>query len=100
VGRQTRSHGKNGAWNGKESGLFKSTDGGTTWKKMTKGLPTTEQGFGRIGFCIAPSDSKRMYATVDAGRDGGIYRSDDAGEKLDKNTNDNRYWGRASDFAE
>jgi photosystem II stability/assembly factor-like uncharacterized protein len=35
---------ENGAWNGKESGLFKSTDGGTTWKKITKGLPTTEQG--------------------------------------------------------
>lgn len=91
---------ENGAWNGKESGLFKSTDGGTTWKKMTKGLPTTEQGLGRIGFCIAPSDSKRMYATVDAGRDGGIYRSDDAGESWTRIQTDNRYWGRAADFAE
>jgi len=55
---------ENGAWNGKESGLFKSEDGGTTWKKLTKGLPTaTEDGLGRIGFTIAPSDSKRMYAT-------------------------------------
>ena len=60
---------ENGAWNGTESGLFKSTDGGTTWKKLTMGLPTTEQGLGRIGFCIAPSDSNRMYATVDAGRE-------------------------------
>jgi len=91
---------ENGAWNGKESGLFKSTDGGTTWKKITKGLPTTEQGLGRIGFCIAPSDSKRMYATVDAGREGGIYRSDDAGESWTRMQTDNRYWGRASDFAE
>src|SRR5215203_546923 len=91
---------ENGAWNGKESGLFKSTDGGTTWKKITKGLPTTEQGLGRIGFCIAPSDSKRMYATVDAGREGGIYRSDDAGESWTRIQTDNRYWGRASDFAE
>lgn len=91
---------ENGAWNGKESGLFKSTDGGTTWKKMTKGLPTTDQGLGRIGFCIAPSDSKRMYATVDAGREGGIYRSDDAGESWYRIQTDNRYWGRASDFAE
>jgi photosystem II stability/assembly factor-like uncharacterized protein len=91
---------ENGAWNGKESGLFKSTDGGTTWNKITKGLPTTEQGLGRIGFCIAPSDSKRMYATVDAGREGGIYRSDDAGESWYRIQTDNRYWGRASDFAE
>jgi len=91
---------ENGAWNGKESGLFKSTDGGTTWKKITKGLPTTEQGLGRIGFCVAPSDSKRMYATVDAGREGGIYRSDDAGESWYRIQTDNRYWGRASDFAE
>jgi len=91
---------ENGAWNGKESGLFKSIDGGDTWKKITKGLPTTEQGLGRIGFCIAPSDSKRMYATVDAGREGGIFRSDDAGESWTRIQTDNRYWGRASDFAE
>jgi len=91
---------ENGAWNGKESGLFKSTDGGATWRKITKGLPTTEQGLGRIGFCIAPSDSKRMYATVDAGREGGIFRSDDAGESWTRIQIDNRYWGRASDFAE
>ena len=91
---------ENGAWNGPESGLFKSTDGGTTWKKLTNGLPTFEQGLGRIGFCIAPSDSKRMYATVDAGNLGGIYRSDDAGESWKRTVSDNRYWGRAADFAE
>ncbi len=91
---------ENGAWNGKESGLFKSTDGGNTWKKITRGLPTTEQELGRIGFCIAPSDSKRMYATVDAGKEGGIYRSDDAGESWAKMSSDPRYWGRGNDFAE
>jgi photosystem II stability/assembly factor-like uncharacterized protein len=91
---------ENGAWNGSESGLFKSTDGGNTWTKLTKGLPTTEQGLGRIGFCIAPSNSKRMYATVDAGKYGGVYRSDDAGESWYMLTGDGRYWGRGSDFAE
>ena len=91
---------ENGAWNGKESGLFKSTDGGTTWRKITTGLPSIEQGLGRIGFCIAQSDSKRMYATVDAGREGGIYRSDDAGESWKRIQTDERYWGRGSDFAE
>ena len=91
---------ENGAWNGKESGLFKSTDGGTTWKKLTKGLPTTEQGLGRIGFGISPSDPSRLYATVDAGRYGGIYRSNDAGESWMLMTKDERFWGRGSDFAE
>ncbi len=91
---------ENGAWNGAASGLFKSTDGGTTWKKLTTGLPTTEQGLGRIGFCIAPSNSNRLYATVDAGKYGGIYRSDDAGESWVNINADERLWGRGSDFAE
>ncbi|MBX9733220.1 MAG: hypothetical protein K2X37_04095, partial [Chitinophagaceae bacterium] len=71
-----------------------------TWKKLTKGLPTTQQGLGRIGFGIAPTNSNRLYATVDAGRYGGIYRSDDAGENWYLLSNDGRYWGRGSDFAE
>lgn len=91
---------ENGAWNGKESGLYRSVDGGATWKKLTNGLPTTEQGLGRIGFCIAPSNSFRLYATVDAGKYGGIYRSDDAGENWYLLSSDNRLWGRGSDFAE
>ncbi len=92
---------ENGAWNGEESGLFKSEDGGTTWRRLTKGLPTPkEHGLGRIGFTIAPSNSKRMYATVDAEKDGGIYRSDDAGENWYMLTGDERLWGRGSDFAE
>ena len=91
---------ENGAWNGPESGLFKSTDGGTTWKKLTNGLPTAQQGLGRIGFAIAPTDAARMYATVDAPQLGGIYRSDDAGESWKRITGDNRFYGRASDFAE
>ena len=92
---------ENGAWNGEPSGLYKSMDGGNTWKKITKGLPTTKQdGLGRIGFTIAPSNSKRMYATVDAEKNGGIYRSDDAGESWYLLTSDGRLWGRGADFAE
>jgi photosystem II stability/assembly factor-like uncharacterized protein len=92
---------ENGAWNGKESGLFKSTDGGDTWKRLTKGLPTTtEDGLGRIGFTISPSNPNRLYATVDAEKNGGIYRSDDAGESWYLLTSDPRLWGRGSDFAE
>ena len=91
---------ENGSWDGKESGLYKSIDGGTTWKKLTNGLPTVQQGLGRIGFCIAPTDPNRLYATVDAGKEGGMYRSDDGGENWRSMSNDGRYWGRGSDFAE
>lgn len=93
---------ENSAWQGKNSGLFKSTDGGTTWTQLTKGLPTYENGgLGRIGFCIAPSNNKRLYATVDADdKNGGIYRSDDAGESWTKINADHRLWSRGTDFAE
>jgi BNR/Asp-box repeat. len=92
---------ENGQWQGKESGLFKSTDGGATWKKLTKGLPTFEQGLGRIGFTVSRSDHKRLYATVDANDQfGGVYASSDGGESWERMNNDQRLWGRGSDFAE
>jgi len=91
---------ENSSWNGPLSGLFKSVDGGTTWRQLTTGLPTSAQGLGRIGFTVAPSDTRRMYATVDAPTLGGIYRSDDAGETWRRTNSDVRVWGRASDFAE
>ncbi len=92
---------ENGAWQGKESGMFKSTDGGTTWNKLTKGLPTIEQGLGRIGFAISRSDPKRLYATVDAqAKYAGIYSSNDGGESWSLVNGDPRLWGRGSDFAE
>jgi len=91
---------ENSSWNGPLSGLFKSADGGTTWRQLTTGLPTAAQGLGRIGFTIAPSDPRRMYATVDATTLGGIYRSDDAGETWRRTNNEARVWDRASDFAE
>src|SRR5438270_1749518 len=91
---------ENGAWQGPGSGLYKSTDGGSTWRQLTKGLPTIEQGLGRIGFAIAPSDPKRLYANVDAPQLGGVYRSDDAGESWQRVNDEVRVWGRGSDFAE
>ncbi|HJR05748.1 MAG TPA: hypothetical protein VJ842_00520 [Pyrinomonadaceae bacterium] len=91
---------ENGAWQGATSGLFKSTDGGNTWRQLTRGLPTFEQGLGRIGFSVAPSDPSRIYANVDAPQLGGVYRSDDAGETWQRVNSEVRVWGRGSDFAE
>jgi len=91
---------ENGQWQGPASGLFKSTDGGTTWRQLTKGLPTTKEGLGRIGFSVAPSDPQRLYAIVDAPRLGGVFRSDDAGESWRRVNSEQRVWGRGFDFAE
>ncbi|MBL0240794.1 MAG: glycoside hydrolase [Chloracidobacterium sp.] len=92
---------ENGAWQGKESGLFKSTDGGSTWTKLTHGLPTIEQGLGRIGFTISRSNPSKLYATVDANpKFAGIYASNDSGENWSLVNGDPRLWGRGSDFAE
>ncbi|HEX7613677.1 MAG TPA: glycoside hydrolase [Thermoanaerobaculia bacterium] len=95
---------ENGEWEGPGTGLYKSADGGTTWKKIGKGLPGFEEGGGRIGFGIAPSDPARIYATVDGRREekaeGGIFVSNDAGETFTKVNGEKRLWGRGSDFAE
>ena len=70
---------ENGSFAGPNSGLYKSTDGGTTWRRLAGGLPGAMQGAGRINFGLSPSDPHRLYAMVMA-RDGrGLYRSDDAG---------------------
>jgi len=91
---------ENGVFTGPGSGLFKSTDGGETWRPLAQGLPTFAEGLGRIGITVAPGDPRRLYATVESNQAGGIYRSDDAGETWQRVNSDPRVWGRASDFAE
>ncbi|MFI5120206.1 MAG: WD40/YVTN/BNR-like repeat-containing protein, partial [Thermoanaerobaculia bacterium] len=89
---------ENGEWQGPESGLFKSLDGGTNWRKLTKGLPTFAESLGRIGVCVSPADPKRLYATVDASPEkAGIYVSDDAGESFTRTNGESRVWGRGDD---
>src|SRR5262249_42305221 len=82
---------ENGAWSGTGGGIFKSTDGGTTWKQLTKGLP---DGLTQADIAVAPSDPKRMYASIATGQPVGIYRSDDAGESWTRITTDPRPAGR------
>ena len=92
---------ENGSWQGEGSGLFKSTDGGTNWTQLTGGLPGIKDGLGRIGFSVAPSDPNRLYAMVEASpKSGGVYRTDDAGQTWQRVNNEQRIWGRGSDFAE
>ncbi|MEO6323247.1 MAG: glycoside hydrolase, partial [Thermoanaerobaculia bacterium] len=92
---------ENGVFSGPGSGLFRSSDGGTSWRRLERGLPTFAQGLGRIGLAIAPSDPKRLYAAVEAKGDAaGLYRSDDRGESFTKVNGEKRVNGRAADFAE
>jgi photosystem II stability/assembly factor-like uncharacterized protein len=88
----------NNAYSGPASGLFKSSDGGSTWQPLTGGLPATADGLSRIGIGIAPSDPKRIYAWVTA-RVSALYRSDDAGASWRQMNTESRVWGRGDDFA-
>ena len=76
------------------SGIFKSTDGGTNWRPLTKGLPAAEDGLGRIGIAVAPSEPSRIYASVEANKNGGVYVSKDAGESWKLINGDHRIGGR------
>ncbi|MBZ5646506.1 MAG: glycoside hydrolase [Acidobacteriia bacterium] len=82
---------ENGQWSGTSGGIFKSTDGGNTWRQLTKGLP---EGVTQSNLAIAPSQPQRIYAAVatnhDAGISVGVYRSDDAGESWTLATTDTR----------
>ncbi len=63
---------------GPESGLYKTTNGGQSWTKLTKGLPTVD--IGRIGLAINWKNPNTVYALVAAqNNQGGFFRSDDAG---------------------
>jgi len=76
---------------GPGSGLYKSTDGGTTWTELKSGIPS--EAVGRIGVAVAPTNAHRVYAIVDA-KQGGLYRSDDAGATWSRVSADQRIWGR------
>jgi photosystem II stability/assembly factor-like uncharacterized protein len=73
---------------GPGSGLFKSTDGGETWKEITRnpGLPSGV--VGKIGVAVSGADPKRVYALIENEK-GGLFRSDDAGATWTL-VNDNR----------
>ncbi|HXG88009.1 MAG TPA: hypothetical protein VNJ02_06705 [Vicinamibacterales bacterium] len=92
---------ENGDFRGPGSGLFKSIDGGTTWRPLTTGLPTWEgDRLGRIGITVAPSAPNRLFAVVEARTTGGIYRSDDRGESWMRVNSDPRVLARPYDASD
>jgi photosystem II stability/assembly factor-like uncharacterized protein len=78
---------------GPGSGLYRSGDGGTTWKRLEEhGLPKGP--YGRIGVAVA-ANSDRVYALIEARNpEGGLYRSDDGGETWELVNPSHSLWQR------
>lgn len=75
---------------GPGSGLFHSTDGGETWKELTRAPGLPQKGLiGKIGVGVSPVDANRVYAIVEHAEEGGLFVSDDAGASW-KRSNDSR----------
>jgi len=85
---------ENSAWTGPGGGMFKSTDGGTSWRPLTNGIPSGANGFIQANIAISPSNTSRLYASIATSNGVGIYRSDDAGEHWAPATTDARPAGR------
>ena len=82
---------------GPGSGLYRSEDGGATWKRLEgNGLP--EGILGRIGVSVSGADSNRIYAMIEA-KEGGLFRSEDGGTKWARVNEDGRFRQRAWYFS-
>src|SRR5215471_15570662 len=78
---------------GPEGGIWKSTNGGDTWKKLSGGLP--EGVVGNIGVAVSSTKHDRVWAIVESREKGGVYRSDDGGEKWTRTNSENKLRQRA-----
>lgn len=83
--------------NSPDGGVFKTTDGGDHWTKLTGGLP---QGtVGKIGVAVSPVDSNRVWVLVGDVPEGGVFRSEDAGKTFTLINTDRNLTGRSSYYA-
>ena len=78
---------ENGVFNGNGGGIFKSVDGGKTWRQLSKGLPNN---IVQANLAIAPSATKTLFAAVKTKTIAKLYRSDDGGETWHGTTDDPR----------
>jgi len=78
---------------GPGSGLWKTSDGGDTWRPLGEGLPDGTKG--RIGVAVSPAQPGRVWALVEHAEKGGLYRSDDAGRSFRQVSSDRNLITRA-----
>ena len=69
---------------GDDSGLYKSTDGGETWTDITDNIGLAEGPVGKIGVAVSPANPDRVWALIEHEPDGGVWRSDDGGERWER----------------
>jgi photosystem II stability/assembly factor-like uncharacterized protein len=68
---------------GPGGGIFKSTDGGETWKELTANPGLPKGLWGKVGIAVSPARSSRIWALIEA-EEGGVYRTDDGGTSWTK----------------
>ncbi len=76
-----------------EGGVYRTTDGGDTWSKLTGGLPGGT--VGKVGVTVSRANPERVWAIIQAEPAGGVYRSDDAGKKWTRVNSENKLRQRA-----
>ena len=74
---------------GEDSGLWKSADGGESWREITADIGLSEGPVGKIGVAVSPANPNRVWAMIEHEPDGGLWRSDDAGGTWER-VNDER----------
>ncbi len=79
---------------GEGSSLWKSTDGGDTWKDISRNEGLPKGTLGIIGVTVSPANPNRVWAIIEA-QDGGVFRSDDGGEKWVKMNDERKLRQRA-----